>query len=290
MPEYLPPACNRVPHHQAWLNASLSLSTHQTSAIGLSWITSRGEALPASIQELWLRRAYSQYAVENVLPDPVMIQVEQLVVPANQFTRHVLHALLVSRDISCAQIAEHLGLDEQVVLAYEQLHFNYKERTADKAYIARLIYPEGRFQSFRTDGVEEMTSEARLLVAGYTHGAQEVLWLAGMGDDQNPPSVEQSLKEFEDALVTNALQLARAGALNATSAPGIAHGKSLLVSKRNVELVKNPALVGQPDISLGDAIILAMRRKTDEEAEQEIAAADARLNDHEHFFNSLGGG
>jgi hypothetical protein len=223
-----------------------------------------------------------------LLPDPVIIQVELLAVPANQFTRHVLHALLLSRDISFPQIAEHLGLDEQVVIVFHQLHYSVRDRAADKAYIARLIYPEGRFQSLKTDGVEEMTIEERLLIAGYTHGAKEVLWLAGMGDDQNPPSTEQNLKNFEDALVNNALQLARTGSLNSSSAPGVERGKSILVAKRNVELVNDPARVGQPDISLGDAILLSMP-KTKAGAERATAAADARLQEHEKFFRELAG-
>lgn len=170
-----------------------------------------------------------------------------------------------------------------------QLHFNYRDRTTEKAYAARLIYPEGRFQSLKTDGVEEMTIEARLLIAGYTHGAKEVLWLAGMGDDQYPPSTEQSLKNFEDALVTNALQLARTGALNSSSAPGVERGKSMLVAKRNGDPVKNLAPVGQSDISLSDAILLSMPR-TKAGAERATAAANARMQEHEKFFREHGAG
>jgi len=254
----------------------------------MHYVEHSGEPFPASVFEPWLRRAQSHYAGENLLPDPVLIQVEQLALPASEFTRHVLNALLASRDISFAQIAEHLGLDEQVILAYEQLHFNVRDRAADKTYISRLALPEGRFQSLRTDGVEEMTIEARLLVAGYTHGAQEVLWLAGMVD-QNPPSAERALKSFEDALVNNALQLARAGALNSKSAPGIAHGKSLLVARRDSESAKNPAPVGQSDISLSDAILLSMPR-TKAGAERATAAADARMKEHEKFFREHGVG
>ncbi len=249
----------------------------------------RGTPLPPTAHESWLRRAHSHFAGANVIPDPIMIQVEQLTLAVNEFTRHVLNGLLVSKDISFAQIAEHLGLDVQAVIAYEQLHFNYRDRTSDKAYAARLIYPEGRFQSLKTDGFEAMTVEARLLIAGYTHGAKEVLWLAGLNHDENPPSTEQSLKNFEDALVTNAMQLARAGALNGTTAPGIAHVKSLLVAKRNSEQLKDLPRIGQPDISLGNAILLSMPR-TKEGAERATAAANARAKGHAEFFAKLGGG
>ena len=49
------------------------------------------------------------------------------------------------------------------------------------------------------------------------------------------------------------------------------------------------ARVGQPDISLGNAILLSMRWKTAEEAEEEIAAADARFEEHEKYFRNLAG-
>jgi hypothetical protein len=243
---------------------------------------SRGEALPAAAYEPWLRRAYSHYAGENLLPDPVMIQVEQLTLPASEFTRHVLNALLICRDSTNGQIAAWLGLAEPVIIAYETLFWNVKKKSAEQT--ARLVFPRGRFESLRTDGVEEMTIEARLLVAGCTHGAQEVLWLAGVGGDQNPPSVEEGIKAFEKNLVTNALQLARAGALNSKSAPGIAHGKSLLAARRDGEAGENPARVSLPDVSLDRAIYLSMGRKTDEESAHEKKDAHASLKQHLEFL------
>lgn len=195
----------------------------------------------------------------------------------------------MSRDCTYAQISAWMGLDEQTVGFWDQLKFNVRERLAEKAYIARLVFPQGRLQTFTAGGVDELPSATRLLIAGHTYGAQEVLSLAGINTNQTPPSVEQNLKEFEQSLVQNALQLARTGALNSTSAPGIAHGKSLLVAKRDSQSVNNPARVGQPDISIGDAILLSMPR-TKAGAERATAAADARMQEHERFFREHGAG
>ena len=240
----------------------------------------RGDALPAAAHEPWLRRAHSHYAGSNVVPDPVMLVVEQLMLPASEFNRRVLNALLVSRDCTFGQIASWLGLDEQVVIAYQQLHWNVGNQSA--AQIAQLVLPEGRFPTLRPDGMEEMTISQRLLVAAQLHGSREILWLAGISNDQTPPSLEQSLKEFEQSLVQNALQLARAGALNSKLAPGISHGKSLLSAKRNSEPV-NPAKAGLQDFSLGDGILLSMPR-TKEEAELRQAAAYEQFKDCEKLF------
>ena len=235
----------------------------------------RCEPLPPAVHESWLRRAHSHHAGANVVPDCVMLAVEQLVSPVNEFTRHILNALLICRDCTYAQIAEHLGLDADTLRCYEQLHFDVRDHAGEAAYISRLVFPEGRFPTLATDGMEELPVAQRLLIAGYTHGAREVLWLAGMTIDQDPPSTERSLKEFESALLSNALQLARNGALNSKTAPGIGHAKTLLAAQRNNNSSKQVSHA-LPDISIDRAILMSMG--ADEEAvklESAIAEIEA---------------
>jgi len=248
----------------------------------------RKEPLPPAVWEVCLRRAHYHFSCTAGHPDPVLLEVEQLALPSGRFKRQVLQALLVSSDCSYTQIAGWLDLGEPVIKLYELLYFNIRNRYAETAYVAGLIFPEGRMQLLKTDAADSLPFEARLLMAGYLYGAPEVLWLAGINTDQTPPSVTQSLKEFEETLLQNAVKLARSGALNASSSPGIAHGKSLLAAKRNGDASNNPARENHmPDISLGDAIMLSMRRKTTEEVEQEQAAAMARMEEHEKYFKSL---
>ncbi len=239
----------------------------------------RGESLPAAVYEPWLRQAYFYYNGTDAPPHPVIVGVEQLVQPACESSRNILNALLVCRDIAYEKIAECLGLDEEVVCVYEQLHFNVRDRADDKTYIARLVFPDGRFGSLKPDGTEAMSVATRLLMAGHLSGADEVLWLAGLNTAQkSPPSAEQALKNFEGALLENAVQLARSGALNSKSAPGIAHGKSLLVAKRSREAANSPAPFDPTTdyMSVGKSILLSMP-KSQAEADEEMAAAKARL-------------
>jgi len=194
----------------------------------------RNESLPAAVHEVWLRRAYDYYATDSALPDQILLQVEQLVLLPNQFVRSVLHALLVCRDCTYAQIAEQLALCEHVIRVYEQLHWNMRARADEPAYLAQIVLPEGRLHLLKTDAVDDLPFETRLLIAAHHYGMEEVLWLAGLSTGQtDPPSVTQSLKDFEETLLQNAVKLARSGALNACSAPGIAHAKTLLVAKNN---------------------------------------------------------
>ena len=203
-----------------------------------------------------------------------MLAVEQLTLPANEFARHVLNALLICRDCTYEQIAEHISLNVDAVRFYEELHWNVRDRTEEN-YIAGLVFPTGRFQMLKTDGMDVLPIAQRLLIAGYTHGAREVLWLAGINNDQNPPSVEQGLKDFEQNLVQNALQLARAGGLNAKHAPGINHGKSLLVSRRKSDSAKSERVSrALPDISIGQGILISLGEKEEAEA---LAVAEARF-------------
>ena len=244
----------------------------------------RGKPLPPSVHESWLRRAHSHYAGENLLPDTVMLAVEGMGTSCHEFTRHVLLGLLVSQNCTHEEIAMHLGLDEPTVRFYEQLHWNVKDRATEAEYIGRLVFPAGRFQMLRPDGFDELPMAQRLLIAGYTHGANEVLFLAGMTTERTQPSVELGLKELESAILANALELTRAGALNAKNVPGINHGRALLTARRNSESAKSPPPSSQTsDISVGDAIRLTMRT-TDEEAAAEREGCMARLANYEKIL------
>ena len=247
---------------------------------------SRREALPPSVHESWLRRAYSHHAGKNLIPDTVMLAVEQFAQPVNEFVRDVLVALLICRDITCEEIAEHLSLNFDTVRCFEQLHFNVRDRVDEAAYIARLVFPQGRFQSLKTDGIDEMEIAQRLLVAAHQTGWKDVLWLAGLDKRQDPPSVEEELQTFEQAILQNAVQLARSSGLNSKVAPGISHAKSLLAASRNSP--KTPVNAYQFDHTLGSAVLKSLNL-TGEEYARELEAADARLKEAQEFLRGRRG-
>ncbi len=220
----------------------------------------RNEPLPVEVCEACLRRAFNHYATNSGLPDSVNLQVEQLSHPARRIERNVLQALLISRDCSYTQIANWLDLGEPAVKLYEILHWNVRHRSAEAAYIAGLVFPEGRVALLKTGAAESLPFEARLLIAGHLYGAKEVLWLAGINTaDAQPPSANQSRKDFEQTVLENAVQLARSGALNSKSAPGIAHAKTIIAAEQSRESAGNPATShNSNNISISDAILLSM--------------------------------
>jgi hypothetical protein len=210
----------------------------------------RDEALPASVHEQCLRRAFNHYAGRNVIEDQVMLRVEELTLLMSQFTREVLNALLVAKDATYAQIAERLSLKVEVAKMYEQLHFNVRDRLAEKAYIAGIVFPAGRMQMLKADAAVDLPLETQLLQAGLIHGAEQVLWLAGITPEQtDSPVAEKYLKDFEQELIANAIHLARGGHLNCKTAPGINHAKSLLTANRNA--VAPPRSQGDDEMGLG---------------------------------------
>lgn len=95
--------------------------------------------------------------------------------------RGQIRAMLVSDGVDCDVVAGKLGLDNKVVQAYEKLFFNVLDRKQDHAYIANLIYPEGRLVEAFEDYLSKTDLDALMMRAGYNHGIGHVLYAAGLG-------------------------------------------------------------------------------------------------------------
>jgi hypothetical protein len=221
---------------------------------------SRGEALPPTVTEAYLREAHAHWGEPGPVKNLVMQRVEELLQPANQYHQSILNALLIVQDTTFEQIAEWLSLPVAVVKIYEQLCFNVRDRRQEQSYIAGIVFPGGRAKWMNVEVIDE---DLKLLQAGWIHGASEVLWLAGLDrEESQAPSAAQHQRELTNRLMTNAVEMARSGSLNLNTASGLGVMKTLLAAKPEAPsgmASDSEAGIGALNWGPGDAIMYTVR-------------------------------
>lgn len=131
--------------------------------------------------DLWVWRAYNFLRGND---DHVIAAVYALTLPDYKMQASQLKALLIVDGMTNKHVAKKMQLPEDVVEAYEKLIFNIQDRKKDSAFIASVVYPEGRLVEAHEDYVANSDYGDLLLRAGFAHGADHVLF--GIGLKSNP--------------------------------------------------------------------------------------------------------
>lgn len=153
-------------------------------------IANAGTVFPSFLRgdDLFVWRAYNYIKGGE---DPAVAGAVALTGAANIQTANTIRALLVTKNSNCKYVASKLALPVDVVTAYEKLFFNILDRKTDHAFIASIIYPNGRMVEAMENYLEQTGIGELMLRAGHLHGTSHVLYAAGIGD--NPFSREDAL-------------------------------------------------------------------------------------------------
>lgn len=165
--------------------------------------------------DLWVWRAYRYIKGGD---DHVVSAVYSLTLPEYRQQADYLKALLVVDKMTNRHAAKLTGLSEDVVTAYEKLVYNIQDRKEDHAFVASVVYPEGRLVEARDDYVEDTDYGTILLRAGFTKGAATVLY--GMGLTANPymnDNVAEVAQSLDRRFLADGLVLADMGWANTKS-------------------------------------------------------------------------
>lgn len=130
--------------------------------------------------DLYVWRAYKYLQGYN---DSVISAALALTLPHNKTLKEQINALLISKDITPSFISRRLGIDINTVIAYEKLFFNVLDRKKDHAFIASVVYPEGRLVEAAEDYIESTGMGDILLRAGFSKGANHILYAGGLIDN-----------------------------------------------------------------------------------------------------------
>lgn len=156
---------------------------HRDLSFGWSFATDMANnnlPFPAILEgdDLYVWRAYRYILGDE---DPVIAGAVALTTSGNTNTRNQMHALFVSEDVDHQYVSSKLHLDLEVVKAYEKLFFNVIDRKADHAFIANIVYPEGRMVEAMENYLETTGLGELMMRAGLTNGKDFVLYAGGIG-------------------------------------------------------------------------------------------------------------
>lgn len=130
--------------------------------------------------DLYVWRAYNFLKGQD---DPVIQAALALTLQDNGILAAQIKALLVTDDVTTGFIAKKLGIHEQTIKAFEKLFFNVLDRKADHAFLAQVVYPEGRLVESAEDYIERTGMSDILLRAGFTRGVDHILYAMGLQDN-----------------------------------------------------------------------------------------------------------
>jgi len=95
-------------------------------------------------------------------------------------TRHTLEGALVVADATREGAAVALGLDLDIVEAYETLFWNVVDRNADLTYLQTVVYPDGRLEEMVSGFIQRANMDKLLHRLGYNSGIVDLSWGAGL--------------------------------------------------------------------------------------------------------------
>ena len=165
--------------------------------------------LPDSVREwpllqLFLTRVFK-------VTEPLMLEVESFRTETRHQERDVLDALLLAEDITLAEIATLLNTSEEIVEAYEAIHWNLRDRKHEHPYLNALLYPAGWQAAMRDTQPNAVGDRLRLLRAGASNDVDEVLALAGYQSRSATGAFSEDGGEVERRIQQDALRRMRAG-------------------------------------------------------------------------------
>jgi len=166
--------------------------------------------------------------------DDVIRDVVYLTAADMKMVRATIDALLLTDEGTPDFISKSMGLDPDVIAAYEKLFFNVRDRRADEAYLAATIYPNGRLVEMYSTYLDEASFGALLRRTARSCGAWDVLYMAGYtGGLLQAMQGNEVINQLESVITLNGLIIARNGWLNQqTTSMGLHHARSILTAAK----------------------------------------------------------
>lgn len=237
-----------------------------------------GHVFPSILHgdDLFIWRAYRYLGGSS---DPV---IETAVMwestPMYKNLRSQIQALLVAEGVDCNYIAERLKLDNETVRAYEKLFFNVLDRKKDHAFIADLVYPEGRLVEGYEGYIKETGIHTLMLRAGYTHGVQHVLYASGLGKHPfRGKSAAQGAADLDTKFMADGLFYGSMGWLNQHKATAISNAR---MSMQASKMGGDDSSMSVGIIDMGDTIanelVELAQRKAEARARAQMETIEAQ--------------
>lgn len=260
--------------HYAECHADLKFGWHLAQDLATSEVP-----FPAFLRgdDLYVWRAYNYLKGAE---DPAIAGAVALTCKGNAQIANTIKALLVADDTTCTYVAEKLSLPEEVVIAYERLFFNVLDRKKDRAFIASIVYPEGRIKEAMEDYLETTGIGDLMLRAGHTHGVKHVLFAAGIeGNPFAKVNVVEGAETMDKTFMAEGLIYAGLGMLNQRKNAMPIHNARLSLQAGKMGKGDNQAAVSMFGFgeSIKEEIITVGRYKSEAQLKQEALTIEAEV-------------
>lgn len=228
-------------------------------------------------EDLYVWRAYNFIRGAE---DPIIAGAVALTCKGNKQTANTMKALLIAEDVTCQYVADKLNIDVKVVTAYEKLFFNVLDRKKDRAYIASIVYPEGRIKEVMEDYLENTGVGELMLRAGHTQGVAHVLYAAGIeGNPFSKVDVAEGAETMDKRFMAEGLIYAGLGLLNQRKNAMPIHNARLSLQAGKMGKAEQPGtstLFGFGDV-LREELITVGQYKSEAQLKNEVLDVQAAV-------------
>lgn len=159
----------------------------------------------------------------------------------NRNVKAVINALLICDNVNTDYVSKKTGIDHETIEVYEKLFFNILDRKHEDAFLANVVYPNGRLVEVYKDYASLVDADSLLLRSGYNNGPNDVLYLGGFKQGRGhleTVSLEEAVTSLESIIMVNGYILARNGFLNQSSQsmPGMSSARNLIAASKQAGL------------------------------------------------------
>lgn len=167
----------------------------------------------------WIHRAYLLLRYGRMFAnDPKIEPVKQaclIFADQQQSTRNVLEAMLVTHEETPMQLGKRLGIDGQIVEAFDALFYNVYDRKQDFLFLRNVVYPNTRLEELMEDYLAKSNLGDQLIRIGYNKKLASVLYFAGFREDLTTGiSTQAATDMFRKTVMLQGHLLAANGFLN----------------------------------------------------------------------------
>jgi len=236
------------------------------------------QPLPAIVDEHYIRAAHAHLSGRIINDEISEAQVMQHGRWATK--RGFLEALLLLPNLRIDEIAVQAGLSVSIVMTYEQLFWNVRDRRSDEMFVNEICLPNTRLNEYRDDFWETVQPRDLMLRAAFNNDLQTILQIFGTRTPVPEQPADASAKRVKSRIMADAEFVVRAGGSNSglpvldSARRIIAAGEKNVVPKR----ANGDDVIGLTALSmnLGDSIMANLMGSADDsEYNARLAKQDA---------------
>jgi hypothetical protein len=164
------------------------------------------------VRESFIREAYD-HATGRIQNDDIL-EARMFQHPRWESKRGFLEALLLLPDLRLDEVAARIGISVSVVMVYENLFWNVRDRLQDNCFMSAIAFPNTRLVEFKSDYWETANPRQLMIRSGFNGDFDAIMQIFGSRAKSDELSVQASANSFKSCVLAEADFVIRAGGAN----------------------------------------------------------------------------